>query len=305
MYINREDIAAIHTLVVHDGIFHADDVGCFAVMRILIPELNLIRSRKIQNETPEFLIADVGGGRYDHHQTSTKIREKDGVKNCAQSLIWDDFGPFIIEKMAKLAVGSKENDSACAQVYKSLIRTIAMEDNGKAVNKQFHPFTISTVISGFNPTWLESNDADSAMNAFMQAADVFTTLFQHEVNRIVSSMLAHDETAAAAKEAEDKGSSIVVLKRFASWQGSVCASKTAKLVIYPALTGNYNVQTVPVQPGSFVSRIRIPESWCLAPNDPGAVVIPGLKFAHPAGFLAGFADQESAIAAAKLLVNEQ
>ena len=77
----------ISKLIVHDGVFHADDVLCAAMARSLNPDVWIQRTRRLDPMDIELngngvYIADVGGGKYDHHQPDAAVRE-DGAKYAA------------------------------------------------------------------------------------------------------------------------------------------------------------------------------------------------------------------------------
>lgn len=52
----------------HAGIFHADELFCTALFRILNPEFEVTRGFKPEESTAD-VIYDIGGGEFDHHGT--------------------------------------------------------------------------------------------------------------------------------------------------------------------------------------------------------------------------------------------
>jgi uncharacterized UPF0160 family protein len=65
------------SIIVHGGIFHADDAMAVAALRILLGDLPVSRRNPTPEELldPSVLVVDVGGqldplrGNFDHHQT--------------------------------------------------------------------------------------------------------------------------------------------------------------------------------------------------------------------------------------------
>lgn len=85
----------ISKLIVHDGVFHADDVLCAAMAKSLNPDVWIQRTRRLDPMDIELngngvYIADVGGGKYDHHQPDAAVRE-DGAKYAACGLLYEEW----------------------------------------------------------------------------------------------------------------------------------------------------------------------------------------------------------------------
>ena len=87
-------------IVVHAGLFHADDVLCVAMMRILNADISVERVYKVpEHVDDDTIVADIGGGKYDHHQANAPIR-RDGFPHCAASLMWEDgYGEQVVSKL--------------------------------------------------------------------------------------------------------------------------------------------------------------------------------------------------------------
>ena len=49
----------------HNGTFHADDVLAASLLRLLKPELKIVRGNVVPNDFPG-IVFDIGSGRYDH-----------------------------------------------------------------------------------------------------------------------------------------------------------------------------------------------------------------------------------------------
>src|SRR5437868_11558554 len=112
----------------HSGGFHADDVFALAVLRIVHPDLEIVRSRD-----PEVLAAvdfriDVGGrddpatGDFDHHQKGGAGERPNGIRYASFGLVWRAHG-------AALA-GSEE---AAAAIDERLVQGVDANDNGQTI----------------------------------------------------------------------------------------------------------------------------------------------------------------------------
>ena len=80
----------IKEIYIHGGIFHSDDVMCVALARIANPQVKFQRVFKAPTEVEEVVIvADIGGGKYDHHQIDAEVRPN-GEKYAACGLLLRD-----------------------------------------------------------------------------------------------------------------------------------------------------------------------------------------------------------------------
>ena len=85
----------MNKIVVHGGVFHTDDVVCVAMLKLLKPDIVVERNNNPVPAT-NTVIADVGGGRYDHHDDSMK-RHHDGSKYAACGLLYEDLKAALVK----------------------------------------------------------------------------------------------------------------------------------------------------------------------------------------------------------------
>lgn len=137
---------AVKKIIVHDGPFHADDVMCVAMAKMLNPDVEVVRTRDLDpkdvalNGTNGIYIADVGKGKYDHHQTDAAVRD-DGNKYAACGLLYNEWKD-------KLYPDNPETQKYFEEVF---IKPIEQADNGIAPN------SLTTAIGSAVPTWRESD----------------------------------------------------------------------------------------------------------------------------------------------------
>ena len=129
-----ENKCKIKKICVHNGVFHADDVTVVALMRLLgVHEYE--RVNIAPEEAEDILIADIGLGKYDHHQIDAK-RYPDGGKYASIGLVWEDFGEYLIE------------DKKLRDYFRDkFIRPIEKADNGEGT------CSLANVVNGFLPMW--------------------------------------------------------------------------------------------------------------------------------------------------------
>lgn len=132
----------VDKIIVHDGVFHADDVLCCAMARVINPCVVIERSN---NPTPEDVasdgsngiwVADVGLGRFDHHQADVKLHT-DGTKYAACGLLYEVWKPT-------LTAGASEES---IRDFEDLMLFIENADNGGMMA------TSNSIINSFRPCW--------------------------------------------------------------------------------------------------------------------------------------------------------
>lgn len=147
----------VNKIIVHGGVFHADDVLCCAMARLINPDVVIERCN---NPVPEDVesdgsngvwVADVGGGRFDHHQPDARTHE-DGSKFAACGLLYEVWKPTLTSA------------SSCESIrdFESLIRFIEDADNGGRMA------TSNTIINSYRPCW---DDSFSMEDGFNRAVD--------------------------------------------------------------------------------------------------------------------------------------
>jgi uncharacterized UPF0160 family protein len=279
--------AATH--MTHGAVFHADEVFATAILSYLGP-VQLCRTNRVPEGT-KALVYDVGGGAYDHHQRGGNGARENGVPYSGAGLIWRDFGHQIVSC-----------DEVWSFVDRNLIQGIDAVDNGvlPGVSYPAKPSTISNLISQFNPNWDEAKKSD---DAFLEAVAFAQGVLERVVSTAESNARAKTIVDQAVAESTER---IVVLPRFAPWQEHLDASSDPKAtealyVIFPSLRGGYNVQAIPVKPGSFVNRKPFPESWRGLEGEALAEVtgVADAIFAHKGGFICSAQSLKGALALAR------
>ena len=83
--------------VVHDGIFHADDVFFYVICREVFDIASVIRTsdqeflKHLQKDI-DYVVGDIGGGRYDHHSSEVSYVRPSGELYATFGLAWRDLG---------------------------------------------------------------------------------------------------------------------------------------------------------------------------------------------------------------------
>ncbi|MDH5371225.1 MAG: MYG1 family protein, partial [Gammaproteobacteria bacterium] len=268
------------TIVTHNGNFHADDVFSIAALKSIIPSFKLIRTRDLDVIAQADMVIDVGGeydaatDRFDHHQRGGAGERENGIPYSSFGLIWQKYGIEICQG----------NRDVAKAVDSGLVSTIDAIDCGH-VEGIYEGISLSQTIGMFNPTWQEDADFDACFN---EAVDFASRVLKRFIASANGGISAKALVAKAIENAEDPR--VVVLEKYTPWKRTVHAlSEEALYVVYPSQTGQWRIQTVPVELGSFEDRKPLPKQWAgLSDNDLQEVTnIHDAMFCHNGCFIAG------------------
>lgn len=290
----------IEKIVVHNGVFHADDVACVSIARMLNPAVEWRRTSNVDgldiNSDDGVVVADVGFGRFDHHGITPKIR-RDGGKHCGATLLWERFGAEAV-KLCNPQLNKAEAESVAKNVLEKVLYTIADGDNGIYTSA----FTINCAIAQFNPSW-DVDNVDAYTEArFFAAVTLMDTILANTIESCAAEMRAKSSVMDALAHMDN---GIVVLERFTPWKKVLCANKEALVVVFPSNRGGYSIQMVPVACTGYETRIHTPEEWHGKQGKEAERIMSGMTFCHRNGFIASFHTKKNALAAAQFVVAQK
>lgn len=285
------------TVAVHNGVFHADDVVCVALLHLYYPDakVEVIRTRNADDFKKCNFVLDVGAkdeindGQicFDHHQKDNGTIEGTNVLNCAAT---------------KLAQYLKVPEG----LYQKALLGVAVDDNGQQQLKGKYPNPF-TFVHTLNVGWDENLFGEVQDKNFSVAVDMAVTILKALIHDCELEQTAESISMDAAVKAVG---GIAILPQFVGgWQKTIChyndehEDSKVKLVVFKS--GNsYRVQVVPTAVDSFDSLIKLPEVWGgLRGEDLSkASGISGGIFCHPGRFIAGWQTEEETIAAAKAAI---
>lgn len=298
--MNNTNSTSIITVAVHNGVFHADDVVCVALLHLYYPDakVEVIRTRNADDYKECDFVLDLGAKDeitddqicFDHHQKDNTVINGTVVKHCAAT---------------KLAQYLKVPEG----LFDKALLGIAADDNGQqeVKGKYPNPFTfVHTLNVGWDKN-LFGAEQDKQFAVAVNMAMVILKALIHDCEL--------EQTAASISmdAAEKAAGGIAILPQFVGgWQKTICQynddkdeDDKVKLVVFKS--GNsYRVQVVPTAVDSFNSLIKLPEAWGgLRGEDLSkASGIPEGIFCHPGRFIAGWQTEEETIAAAKVAIAE-
>ena len=263
-------------VIVHNGVFHADDCMVVAMMKWLYPEIVVERKgiNQITDEDkndPDILIADIGYGEFDHHQKDAKLRS-DGNKHAACGLVFEKFKNELFP------------DESSARLFRnSFIIPIEDADNGISHN------SITSAIIAFRPNIL--NNSPTAMESrFDEAVDFLYDILMRAINNAKADVIAKEMVTGFEKDFPDG-----ILIREDYFPVELLCDSSIVLEISKNLRGGYQIVTVKVNNNSFEDKISLPLAWLEIKPD-------GCNFVHQNRFIASFDTKDQAISAAKKVI---
>ncbi|MGZ8288478.1 MAG: MYG1 family protein [Telluria sp.] len=305
-------------IVTHGGKFHADDAWAVAVLDILFPGSEIVRTRDPATiEAGDFAI-DVGGiwdpasGRFDHHQKGFDGARQSGVPYASAGLVWKEYGGRCVAALAAAHAGHQLSEDAAQQlayaIDADIVQYLDLSDVGAAKNAP-GGYGLSAVISGFNPNWMDDQrlgygEAADAyrLSQFKRAVAVLADIMVNAVKYRVGALLALEQVRQAEPLEDGK---VLFLKNSAlPWSAVVRKEMPKVLFVVSHSIGEqrYMLHTVPADPDTFDARADLPESWAgLRDAELAAVTgVPDATFCHNGRFIAAAKTFDGARAMAKL-----
>jgi uncharacterized UPF0160 family protein len=286
-------------IVTHNSKFHADDVFAVAVLSMIFPDSEIIRTRDETVIESADIVVDVGKIydpaklRFDHHQTGGAGVRDNGIPYASFGLVWKEYGESLAEAVA-------------AMVEEKLVMPIDALDNGVTLATpkfgDIKEYGISEYLYSY---WIDSNvSEEKILEIFISVVNLAKELISREIEknkRIINDGKLVEEIYAAT---EDKR--IIILDKNYAWGRKLVEKPEPLIVIYPSLdVPKWNIQTIRKNLTSFESRISLPASWA-GKSGEELVSITGVKdahFCHNGRFLAVAGSKEGALKLAEIALN--
>lgn len=279
----------IGTLYVHAGKFHADDVLTAALCQLAFGNCEVKRVMEVTSEMrndESAIIADIGYGKYDHHQPDCE-RRSDGTPYAACGLVFRDIWQYLFP-----------NEYFARRFMVQYIRPIELHDNGIKQNP------LSIAINSYVP--LKDSSPENMDACFLKAVEFMKSVVRNEVERVYAQESAFTLIMEYYENSSDKN--IVVLDKYIPAIERLIPTQ-AKYLLFPSNRGGWNLQTVPKAVGEYGNKEDLPVEWIKEKPQ-------GCSFVHKDLFLAAFDSKEEALnalyasrlyamkAQAKVLIND-
>jgi uncharacterized UPF0160 family protein len=309
-------------IATHSGKFHADDAWAVAVLKILFPDAEIIRTRDAATiEAADFAV-DVGGiwdpatGRFDHHQKGFDGARQSGVPYASAGLVWREYGARCVAALALAHCGHElPDDKAREMAYgidADVVQYLDLSDVGAAKSAP-GGYGLSVVISGYNTNWLDEQrlgygEAVDAyrMAQFHRAMAVLTDVMLNAVRYRVGTLLALEQVRQGEVL---EGGQVLFLKNGALPWGQVVRKEMPKVLFvisHNVAEQRHVLHTVSVSPDSFDARADLPEAWA-GLRDAELAAVTGVAdagFCHNGRFIASAKSYEGIRAMAALAVKD-
>ncbi|QGZ41023.1 uncharacterized UPF0160 family protein [Pseudoduganella flava] len=305
-------------IVTHNGKFHADDAWACAVLAILHPDAQLVRTRDpALIEAADFAV-DVGGiwdpatGRFDHHQKGFDGARQSGVPYASAGLVWRTYGQRCVAAVAEAHTGQALPDDTAREIAYAIdadiVQYLDLADVGAAKSAP-GGYGLSAVIAGFNPNWLDEERLGYGAPAeayrleqFRRAMALLTDVLVNAVKYRVGALLA---VAQVRQSKVLEGGKLLFVKNAAlPWTQLVRKEmpKVLFVISHSLSEQRYLLHTVPMSPDSFDARADLPAPWAgLRDAELAAVTgVPDATFCHNGRFIAAAKSYDGALALASL-----
>ncbi|MBI1890507.1 MAG: MYG1 family protein [Burkholderiales bacterium] len=305
-------------IATHSGSFHADDIWGVAVLNVLFPNSELIRTRDQERIREADFAVDVGSewdakrGRFDHHQKGFAGARQSGVIYASAGLVWKEYGARCVASLAQSHAGVMLTENGAQEIAYAIdadvVQYLDMADTGAARSAP-GGYGLSAVISGFNPNWLDEQKAGNVASAeemrskqFRRAMEFMTDILINQVKYRVGSLLALEQVRQGELL---EGGKVLLLKNGAlPWSTIVRKEMPAVLFVISYSIGErrHMLHTVPAEADSFKARKDLPAAWAglQGAELAAATGVPDAVFCHNGRFIAAAVSYEGALKMARL-----
>jgi uncharacterized UPF0160 family protein len=313
-----DEIGRNMLIVTHGGKFHADDAWGVAVLKVLYPEAELIRTRDPAIIEGADFAVDVGDiwdpatGRFDHHQKGFGGARATGVPYASAGLVWREHGARCVRALASAHAGCELAEADAREIAYAIdadiVQYLDLADVGAAKNAP-GGYGLSAIISGFNPNWMDEQRlgygeaADTyRLGQFARAADILTEVMRNGVKYRVGAMLAVEQIRRS--ELLEDGKLLFLKNGALPWTAVVRKEmpKVLFVISHNLSEQRYMLHTVPISADSFTARADLPAAWA-GLRDAELAAVTGVAdagFCHNGRFIAAAKSFEGVLAMARL-----
>lgn len=305
---NKISIISSEDIVTHNGPFHCDDVLATALAKHF--PINgecrewggITRTRDVsllaEAREAGALLIDVGGeysperGLFDHHFKGSPLRE-DGSQYASAGLI---------AKGLQIPAWLQE-----------VCRKVDAVDTGTKIPD----WQLSLTVHKCNPL---SGDDKEFRHRFEFLVGVFWTVIEYADSEasFVQGIINHPEvqgwvqehnaaleaSASRIREAFNQAGPVLFLEQYepALFEVAAEAPESKLFSVYPSPGGEWMIQQIPVEKGSFAGRKQLPEAWAGKRGEEldALTGITGCVFTHPGRFIGGHKNLQGALSMAQL-----
>lgn len=302
-------------LVTHSGKFHCDEVFAYAVLCLALglskpgEDHTLLRTRKPELIESGDIVWDVGSlfdaaaNRFDHHQRGAPLRP-DATPFSSAGLVWQVYGERAVAALLESSGAVNFAPAIAAELDAGLVRRIDEIDNGVSATGPIvrDSLNLAALVGEFNPPWDSpaANGSHAGDDAFLEASAMVEAMLARRVDGLRARLLAEEKVLAAHAAAEDPR--LLVLETGMPWKSAVFSHELPVVFcVSPASNGNWMLDTMPPEPGSFAQRLPLPEGWAglQAEELAAASGVADAVFVHLRRFVGAAKSREGAVSMAR------
>jgi len=265
----------------HAGTFHADDVLSAVLLKMVNPDIEIRRVYEIDESMKDFLMFDIGFGKYDHHQNQKEKRpwkRQTGLNSvfieyASLGKLWQVLGPELA-------------GNAYEQMDREIISHMDLADTTGYHNP------LSLLILSMNPLWTENNSDEYLDRKYMESVDMMLPIIKRYLDRLNAAEMASKIVPSLIEHSIlVHGVSIIVTEQYMPIAKELISTKIS-FYVYKSNRGGYCVS--PIRNSNGKAKYPFPEDLLGKEKNYLNNKIPGLNFVHTNGFLANTKNLKSA-----------
>ncbi|KAI9298533.1 metal-dependent protein hydrolase [Neoconidiobolus thromboides FSU 785] len=306
----------------HNGTFHCDEALAVYMLKQLpeYKQAEVVRSRDPKVLEQCDVVVDVGGvydastHRYDHHQREFKdtFSSDYTTRLSSAGLVYKHFGKRIISQTLDLDINDSKVELLFQKIYENFVHALDAIDNGvekyetTLTPRYYESTNLPSRVGHLLPYWNQpQTDLDQR---FVSATELAGSEFIDRVKYYGLAWLpGRDIVLEAINKRFDYHDSgkIVVFEDYCPWKDHVftlekelnLGDQLTYVIYHDEIGSSYRVQCIPVQQGSFQSRLPLPEEWRGVRDDDLSAKsdIPQCIFVHASGFIGGNKTKQGAL----------
>ena len=268
--------------VTHSGTMHADEVFATAFLDLYLDDVRVFRTTRVEGDTTNKFVYDIGRGKFDHHQIDA-LKRDNGITYSSLGLLWREFGRDFLKKY-----NFSNIEEIFTGVDKDLIEGIDADDNGffPKIEANYKVKSIPNIIKIFNPSF---DSGENEKDQFLKAVNLAKMIFEEEVIYINGKVIS-DKKVTEIINNSDVSKGYLYLDEYVPFDDAVFNHPDGDKILfvaYPSNRGGYAIKTVSKNSNDRTSRKLFPEEWAGLQGKELEEVsgISGLNFCHTGRFI--------------------
>lgn len=291
-------------LITHDKTFHYDEILATAVLQLIYPDTEIIRTRSEDIIETGDIVYDVGRiydpskHRYDHHQSTftETFSPEYNIKLSSSGLIYKHFH----EKLFEIYGFTRKSpifDTIVHKIYKEFFLPADAIDNGyDCIFGEIKLRSVADVVKNYNE-FDDNNNSEAEMQRFIKALNFVSEDLKNYLRYMLTDyVVCYEEMYNRVQECE--GDILYVEKSIPTgliYDIEEDLKRGLKFVIIKT-DRDYRIITFPKVRGKFAIKYPLKEEWrglSGAELDEKSGIV-GCVFVHASGFTGGHKTLEGA-----------